>query len=91
MPAAFDKALQAVYEKEEAFIPPRLLVEMDAIAAGFCDGLRRKAPKAVAEKCDVGEAAAAVRRADAIAVDSRRESLLDAASINRASRGVADV
>ena len=32
-----------------------------------------------------------VRRADAIAVDSRRESLLDAASINRASRGVADV
>ena len=32
-----------------------------------------------------------VRRADAITVDSRRESLLDAASINRASRGVADV
>ena len=66
VPAAFDKALQAVYEKEEAFIPPRLLVEMDAIAAGFCDGLRRKAPKAVAEKCDVGEAAAAVRRVNMI-------------------------
>ena len=32
-----------------------------------------------------------VRRADAITADSRRESLLDAASINRASRGVADV
>jgi hypothetical protein len=65
-PAAFNRALQAVYEREAEFIPPRLLAEMDALAAGFCDGLRRKAPAAIAEKCDVAEAAAAVRRINMI-------------------------
>jgi hypothetical protein len=34
-----DRALQAVWDAEEAFVPPRLKAEMDAIAEGMCSVL----------------------------------------------------
>lgn len=41
------RALSAVYERQEPFIPERLIEEMDAIADGICDVL--------GSDCDVTE------------------------------------
>jgi len=59
-PAAFNKALAAVFEKEAAFVPARLSTEMAAIAQGVCAGLAAKASSSPPQgesslPCDVAE------------------------------------
>jgi len=46
-PAALYKALTAVYNKQEQYIPERLIEEMEAIAAGVCD--------VIGGDCDIAE------------------------------------
>jgi hypothetical protein len=47
----FTVALQAVWDHESYAVPPRLIVEMDAIAAGVCAAIEAKVP----DSCDVDE------------------------------------
>ena len=53
-PAAFDRALEAVFEKQLPYMPPRLLEEMDGIATGLC--------QTIGDSCDVDYWKAAARR-----------------------------
>jgi hypothetical protein len=47
-PTAFYKTMQAVWDQEAAFVPPRLVTEMNGIAQGVCNVLT-----AQNEACDV--------------------------------------
>lgn len=53
-PAAFDRALEAVFERQYAYMPPRLLEEMDGIAEGLC--------RTIGDSCDLAEWKGMVRR-----------------------------
>ena len=54
---AFYRAMDWVWAQESAFVPPRLLTEMDAIGAGVCSGLAAAATSRGAEATDCDPAA----------------------------------